>query len=130
MNIEYFTQASPAIQIHIVVAIAALIFGLVMFSRRKGDRVHKLMGKLFLVFMLMTAGTAIFIREINGGSFSWIHVFVPLTFFAAWEVVHYVRKGNIARHKRAVTGLFFGALLIPGLAAFLPGRTMWMIFFA
>ena len=87
-------------------------------------------GVLFLLFMLMTAGTAIFIREINEGNFSWIHLFVPLTFYTGWQIVHFVRKGDIARHKRAVTGLFFGALLIPGLAAFLPGRTMWMIFFA
>ena len=130
MNLEYFTQASLAIQIHIVVAIAALIFGIIMFARPKGDQFHKNMGKLFLLFMLMTAGTAIFIREINEGNFSWIHLFVPLTFYTGWQIVHFVRKGDIARHKRAVTGLFFGALLIPGLAAFLPGRTMWMIFFA
>ena len=130
MNLEYFTQASLAIQIHIIVAIAALVFGIIMFARPKGDRLHKNMGKLFLLFMLMTAGTAIFIREINEGNFSWIHLFVPLTFFTGWQIVHFVRKGDLARHKRAVTGLFFGALLIPGLAAFLPGRTMWMIFFA
>ena len=130
MNLEYFTQASLAIQIHIVVAIAALVFGVIMFARPKGDRLHKNMGKLFLLFMLMTAGTAIFIREINEGNFSWIHLFVPLTFYTGWQIVYFVRKRDIARHKRAVTGLFFGALLIPGLAAFLPGRTMWMIFFA
>jgi len=34
------------------------------------------------------------------------------------------------RHKRAVKGLFFGALLIPGVISFMPGRTMWMLFFA
>ena len=130
MNAEYFTQASLAVQIHIIVAFSALIFGIVMFTRPKGDPLHKAMGKLFLVFMILTATTAIFIRQINDGSFSWIHLFVPLTFFAAWETIHFVRKGNIVRHKKAVTGLFFGALLIPGFLSFLPGRTMWMIFFS
>lgn len=130
MNFEYFTQASLAIQVHIIVAVSALIFGIIMFSRPKGDRIHRAMGKLFLMFMLATAFTAIFIRQINDGSFSWIHLFVPLTFYTAWEVIHHVRRGDVKRHKGAVTGLFFGALLIPGLLAFIPGRTMWMIFFA
>lgn len=130
MNAEYFTQASLAIQIHMAVALAALIFGCLMFLRRKGDAAHRLMGALFLVFMLATAGTALFIRQINEGHLSWIHLFVPLTFFTAWQVIHFVRQGDIQRHRQAVKGLFFGALMIPGLAAFLPGRTMWMIFFA
>ncbi|MGB6317786.1 MAG: DUF2306 domain-containing protein [Litorimonas sp.] len=130
MNPEYFTQASLAVQIHVVVAVAALFIGLAMFARRKGTWMHRHCGRAFLLLMLATATSALFIREMNAGGFSWIHLFVPLTFFAAWETVHYIRKGDVRRHRRAVTGLFFGALLIPAGLSFLPGRTMWMIFFA
>lgn len=129
MGIDYFFTASPVIQIHIIAALAALIFGIVMFVRRKGDKTHRMIGKLFLVFMIATAASAIFIRQINDGNFWWIHLFIPLTFFASWEAVHYIRKGNVRRHKRAVTGLFFGALLIPGLFAVMPGRLMHVIIF-
>ncbi len=129
MQLEYFTRASLAVQIHIIVALLALGLGIFVLARRKGTKSHKMAGKIWLCLMLAVATTAIFIREINDGSFSWIHIFVPVTFFASWEVVHYIRKGNVARHKRAVTGMFFGALLIPGAFSFMPGRTMWMIVF-
>lgn len=129
MGIEYFFKASPAIQIHIIAALAALMFGILMFVRRKGDKTHRMMGKIFLLFMLTTATSAIFIRQINDGNFWWIHLFIPLTFFASWEAVYYIRKGNVRSHKRAVTGLFFGALLIPGVFAMTPGRLMHVIIF-
>ena len=79
--------------------------------------------------MLTTAISAFFIRYINDGQFSWIHLFIPLTFFTVFEAIYFIRKGNIKRHKRAVTGLFFGALLIPGVFSFLPGRIMNMMVF-
>lgn len=129
LNLEIFPDLPIAIQIHMVAAIIALGLGITMYTRRKGTPSHKLIGKLFLALMLITATSAIFIRLINDGSFSWIHIFVPVTFYAAWETVYYVRKGNIKGHKRAVTGLFFGALLIPGFLSFLPGRTMWVMVF-
>lgn len=130
MNIDYFAQASFAVQVHMLVAVGALILGIIMFSRKKGTWAHKMTGRVFAMLMFLTAFSAIFIREIKEGSFSWIHIFVPITFFALFETVFYIRKGNLKGHKRAVKGLFFGALLIPGVFSFMPGRTMWMIFFA
>lgn len=130
MNLEYFTQASTAIQIHIVVAMGALCLGALMFIRKKGTPSHKMIGRIFAILMFTTAASAIFIRQINDGSFSFIHIFVPVTFFALAETFWYIRKGNLKGHMRAVKGLFFGALLIPGALSFLPGRTMWMLFFA
>lgn len=129
LNFEIFPDLSIAIKIHMIAAIVALGLGITMYTRRKGTPSHKIIGKLFLAVMLITAFTALFIRNINDGSFSWIHIFVPVTFFAAWETVHYIRKGNLKGHKRAVTGLFFGALLIPGFLSFIPGRVMWTMFF-
>jgi uncharacterized membrane protein len=127
MNTEYFIQASFALQVHMLVALGALVLGVIMFSRKKGTWAHKMTGRVFAFLMLLTA---IFIRQLNQGGFSWIHIFVPITFFALFETFFYIRKGNVKKHKRAVTGLFFGALLIPGLFSFMPGRTMWMLFFA
>lgn len=129
MNLEIFTEASLAIQIHIVAAMISLVVGIVIFTRRKGTSFHKMMGKFFLVFMLVTAGSSFFIREINRGEMSWIHIFIPVTVFASVEAVYFVRKGNIKRHKRAVQGMFFGALMIPGILSFLPGRLMWVMVF-
>lgn len=129
MDIDFFLGSSPAVIIHTFVAFGSLAIGTAMWLSRKGTKQHKLMGRLFVLLMAVTAFSALFIRYINDGKFSFIHLFVPLTFFAIWETIYYVRKGNIKHHKRAVKGLFFGALLIPGVLSFLPGRTMWMVFF-
>lgn len=129
MNIDIFLQSSPAVIIHSLVAFGALGLGITMFVRKKGTKSHKLIGRMFILLMALTAFSSLFIRMINDGSFSFIHLFVPLTAFAIWETIYFIRKGNITRHKRAVQGLFFGALLIPGILSFLPGRTMWHVFF-
>lgn len=129
MGIDYFFKASLAIQIHIIAALVALVIGIWMFTRRKGDKAHRMGGKVFLVFMLVTATSAIFIRQLNDGGFSWIHIFVPVTFIGAWQAVYYIRKGNIRRHRKAAMGMFYGALLIPGVLSMMPGRLMYVIVF-
>ncbi len=129
MNWKAFTEASLIIQLHWISAMTALIFGIIMLARAKGTPSHKLIGRSFIILMLVTAISSFWIREINRGQFSLIHIFIPVTLFASWEAIHYIRKGNVKRHKRAVTGMFFGALLIPGLFTFIPGRRMWMLFF-
>jgi len=41
MNIDYFTQASLAVQIHILVAMGAFFLGGYILMRRKGTQAHK-----------------------------------------------------------------------------------------
>jgi uncharacterized membrane protein len=129
MNISAVTEASPAIQIHLAAAMVALVLGCLMWARKKGTRSHKMIGRAFVLCMLLAAFSAIFIRTINDGSFSLIHLFVPITFIGSWQVVSSIRAGKIKSHKKHVRNLFFFALLIPGAFAFMPGRTMWMLFF-
>lgn len=129
VTLEPLLNASPVIQVHVWAAFIALGLGVVMWMRPKGTRQHKIIGRGFVVFMLVVSFTAIFIRQINAGHFSWIHVFVPVTIIGAWQAIANIRNGNIKGHKRAVKGMFFGALLIPGVFSFLPGRLMWHVVF-
>lgn len=129
MNWAAFTESSLIIQIHWITAMLALVVGIVMLVRAKGTPSHKVIGRGFVILMLVTAVSSFWIREINRGGLSWIHIFIPITFFASWEAIHYIRKGDVKRHKRAVIGVFFGALLIPGLFTFVPGRRMFELFF-
>lgn len=129
MNISYLTEASLAIQIHAATALLALALGIFMWVQPKGTARHKLMGRGFVMVMLIVAISAYFIRSSQNGDFSWIHLFIPLTFFGTAQAIYYIRKGDIKRHIRSVQGLFFGALLIPGIFAFMPGRRLWMVFF-
>ncbi len=128
MNLDIFFSAKPAIIAHTAFAFLALGLGIAMLMRKKGTPSHKVIGRIFVLAMALAAITSLFIKGLNGDNYSFIHLFVPLTFYAIWELFYYVRKGNIKKHEKAVKGLFFGALLIPGLLSFLPGRLMWNVF--
>ncbi len=132
MNLAAISEASLAIQIHLVAALLALVFGCVMWARKKGTKSHKMIGRAFVGLMVLAALSAIFITQINPNGpfgFSFIHLFVPMTFMGSWQVVRSARSKKFAAHQKHVRNLFFFALLIPGLFAFMPGRTMWQLFF-
>jgi len=129
MHPDLILSAGPAIIAHTICAFIALGLGIAMWLRKKGTPSHKIIGKIFVLFMAVTAISALFITGLNGKYWSWIHLFVPLTFFAIWELFHYIRQGNVKKHEKAVKGLFFGALLIPGVLSFMPGRLMWHVLF-
>jgi uncharacterized membrane protein len=105
------------------------VVGAIQILGPKGTLPHRTLGIAFVVLMVITATTAIFIRQIFDGWPSPIHLFIPLTFVGLWGLVRTARAGGGADHGKQVRGLFFGALLIPGLVSFAPGRLMWVTFF-
>ncbi len=113
-----------ALLIHLATVIPAIPLGLYVFVSRKGGARHKLLGKIWLGLMGATAIATLFIRNIESGGFSWIHLFSVLTLIAIPKAILTARRGQIAKHKSHLLGLFVGALLVAGAASFLPGRTM------
>jgi uncharacterized membrane protein len=122
MNIEVLLAAPWHIQLHVVSASGALGLGLIQLIASKGTLPHRTLGYVWVALMASTAITAIFIR--TGGSFSWIHLFVPLVLVSIVDLSIRGRQGLVGKHRRNAMTLFFGALLIPGAFAFLPGRLM------
>ena len=117
-----------AVVLHVGTVLPAIPLGLYVMLTRKGTKRHKQLGKLWVALMLATATSAIFIQ--TGGSFSWIHIFVPLTFWNAWKIVSTARRGDIRAHKRELVGMYLFALMIPGIAAMaIPGRLMNVLLF-
>lgn len=136
MDLQPLLEASPAVQIHTAAAVGALAAGLAILPRRKGDRLHKMLGYAFVILMIVAAVSALFITGLMealgrewAGWYSPIHLFVPLAFWGLFLAIRAVRAGDVARHRKEMRGLFLGALLIPGALAFLPGRTMWQVVF-
>ena len=43
--------------------------------------------------------------------------------------LYYARRGDIARHKRAMIGTYVGAILIAGAFTLVPGRIMHAVLF-
>jgi uncharacterized membrane protein len=124
MNLDAFTSAPWHIQLHAISALSALVIGVVQFTAPKGNIPHRSLGYIWVTLMAMTAITAIFIREINDGGFSWIHIFVPITLYGIVEFSIRARRGLTAKHRSTALGMFFAALVIPGIFAFIPGRLM------
>ncbi|HEX4847447.1 MAG TPA: DUF2306 domain-containing protein [Novosphingobium sp.] len=114
-----------AVMLHLATVLPAVPLGAWLMLSRKGTARHKLWGKVWVVLMILTALSALFIRQINGGQLSPIHIFVPMTLWGAWKTVATARRGDIAGHRKQLVGFYLGALTIPGLFAFLPGRMMW-----
>lgn len=112
-----------AIVIHVATVLPAIPLGGYLLLAPKGTKMHKLLGKIWVALMIATATSAIFIK--TSGSFSFIHLFIPLTFWASYKLVATARRGDMKSHKKEILGLYLGALTIPGVVAFaLPGRLM------
>lgn len=116
---------SIALVTHLLTVIPAIPLGAYVILSRKGGARHKLLGKIWLSLMFVTAIATIFIRNINDGQLSWIHLFTLITFIAVPRAIVSARQGRIDAHKRQLRNFFIGALVIAGVSAFAPGRMMW-----
>jgi uncharacterized membrane protein len=129
-RLDLILAASPVIQLHIAGAVVALAIGTVLMIGIKGTRIHKVLGWAWVVAMLLTAVSSLFIRQINHGAFSYIHLLSGWTIIALPMAVYAIKRRKLSMHRRMMTGLFVGGLIIAGLLTFLPGRLMWGVFFA
>ena len=112
-----------AIVIHVATVLPCVPLGAYLLLTRKGTKLHKRLGKLWVALMLTTATAAIFIK--SGGSYSFIHVFVPMTYIASYKIIATARRGDMQGHRYEVISLYLGALMIPGVFSMaLPGRLL------
>lgn len=136
MTLQPLLDASPAVKIHVVTVVPAFFLGAwLLLASRKGSPRHRMIGRVYLVLMAVTAVAATFIRSFSGVSvevgplrLGLIHLFVPLTAHGVYGALATIRTGDIAGHRRAMRGLFVGGLIIAGLLAFAPGRVMYRMF--
>ena len=123
------SDLSVWVLIHLFTVLPAIPLGAWLFFTPKGTRLHRRMGKLWCALMFITAISTIFIRGMNDGAFSWIHIFTVLTLVGLPVAILRARKGLVRLHVRVLTGLYLGALVIAGGFAFFPGRVLWTMAF-
>lgn len=80
--------------------------------------------------MSITAISSFFITGIMGSTYSPIHALSAYTMLGLPFGIAAVRRRNIPKHRKDMTGMFVGAMVIAGLFSFLPGRLMWSLVFA
>ena len=130
MSLSLLTHASPAIQIHVAVALSAFLLGGVLLLLRKGTGLHRFFGRIWIGLMVVTALSSFFIQTIRlFFGFSPIHILSILTLFGCWQAVAAARAGRIAEHRRHVGNLYTLALVTAGAFTLLPGRLMHTLLF-
>lgn len=130
MALAPFLDASLAIRIHALAAMAAFALGAVQLLRPKGRSAHRSLGYTWVALMVLVAGSSFFIHEINQWKgLSLIHLLsiqvlltLPLTVLAA-------RRGDVRRHRNGMVSMYVGALVVAGLFTLAPGRIMNAVVF-
>jgi uncharacterized membrane protein len=133
MTDQYTTLYTILMYTHLITVIPCIFVGAYLLFFRKGTRWHKLLGKYYMLSMVITAVVSLFMPAMVGpqflGHFGWIHLFSFLTLWSIPTALIAVKKGQIKKHKIKMVLLYIGALMIAGGFTFVPGRFMYEVFF-
>lgn len=117
----------PAVLVHLVLALAALLLGPFALLARKGSRLHRAAGYGWLTLLLGAALSSVLIRRVDGANlfgFTPTHLLTVLTLAGIASGVVWVVRRRIARHRATMWSLYLGACVAAGGFALLPGRTL------
>jgi len=125
-----YLSAAPNTQLHIILALASIVLGPFALYRHKRDRIHKIVGYIWVICM---AGVALSSFTIHSfaliGPFSPIHGLAIFTLWSLYTAIRHVIAGRIALHRLVMRNLYWYGLILAGLANFLPGRATNYAFF-
>jgi uncharacterized membrane protein len=130
VNLAPLLNAAPVIQMHAFAAMAAFALGLVQFAAPKGTIPHRTIGWIWVILLTVIAVSSFWIHEIRLiGPFSPIHLLSIFTLVMLPLAVLHARRHRVDRHRKAMIGIFLGALLVAGAFTFVPGRIMHAVAF-
>ena len=131
MTLTPLLEAPFATQLHAFSAILATVIGAFVLWRRKGTTLHRMLGRVWVALMLVTATSALFIHDIRLiGPFSPIHLFSLFTYLSLFQGLKAILvHRDIHRHRAEMQGLYAGALMLAGAFTLLPGRRMLQVLF-
>ena len=113
---------------HLATVLPAFVLGVFQLLGRKGTRVHKLLGKIYMLLMLATGLITLAMPAEVGPQilhhFGFIHIFSLMALLSVPIAYAAVRRGYIQAHRFAMISLYVGGVLIAGAFAFSPGRML------
>jgi len=119
--------------IHLATVVPSVFLGAYLLIVKKGTKGHRLIGKIYMALMMITAIVTLFMPAMVGpqflNHFGWIHLFSVLTIYTIPTAISAIKKGQIKKHQRKMILLYVGAILIAGAFTFMPGRYMHELFF-
>ena len=119
--------------IHLATVVPCFFIGTMLLLMKRGTTIHKDLGKVYMVLMLVTAMVTIFMPAQVGprvlNHFGWIHSFSFFTIYTVPTSYIAIKKGKIQTHKRKMILLYFGAIVLAGGFTLAPGRYLHEVFF-
>lgn len=115
---------------HLATILPALALTPVMLLRRRGDALHRLLGKVWITAMALTAVVSFGVRLSRHGGLSIIHIISAYVIVVAPMIWWTARNHQVAKHRRQVRGMVTGALLIAGFFTLPFGRLLGSWLFA
>jgi len=129
MTLDPLRQAETIVQIHALMAFAAIGLTIAIFAVKRGTKLHKGLGRVWASAMALVALSSFWIFDLKmWGNYSAIHLLSIYTLVQLFLAVQAARAGNIARHKSIMKQLSFAALGVAGAFTLLPGRIMHQVF--
>ncbi len=125
----HWAQVPPMVWAHLLTIMVALGLTPVMLLRRRGDALHRRLGTVWVLAMILTALLSFAVRNANHGNFSYIHI------LSAWVLIQVpiiwwsARTHRIRQHRSSVRGMVTGALLIAGFFTFPFNRMLGQFLF-
>ena len=120
-------ERSVWLAVHLASVIPALPLGAYVLVSRKGDALHRMLGRTWAGLMMAGALSSLGLKGLTGG-LSWIHILSVLVIVMIPRGVFQAIRGDIARHRRTMTLTYLG-LVGAGIFTFLPGRLLhaWLL---
>ena len=113
---------SAWLAIHVATVTPALPLGAYVLFRRKGDRAHRLLGRVWAALMVPGALSSFGLHGLMG-HLSPIHLLSIMTMIGVPRGVLLAMRGEIATHRQTMLRVYTG-LVLAGAFAFLPGRLL------
>ena len=107
---------APAVIVHLVLAVAALVLGPFALLARKGSRLHRALGYGWVTLMLGAAASSVFIRDFrlpNLAGYTPIHILTVVTFVFIGRGLWLIARRRIAQHRLTMWAVYLGSASPP-----------------
>ncbi|RNC92171.1 MAG: DUF2306 domain-containing protein [Allomuricauda sp.] len=119
--------------IHLITVVPCIILGAFGLLGKKGTKIHKSLGKVYMILMFTTALITLFMPAHVGNQFldhfGWIHLFSFLTLWTVPTAYIAIRQGKVKKHQQKMVLLYIGAIGIAGGFTLAPGRYLHELLF-
>lgn len=106
-------------------ALIGLVLGPFVLYRSRNDRIHKVLGYVWISAMATLALSAFWIEAFwSPYHVGPLHGFAIITLWSLWQGARAAMVKDFRRHQSIFQSLYSSGLILTGALAFLPGRTI------